>query len=363
MSDTLTHKDLSKLCGVSETTIKSYRRKFPNFIPVHTEGKPIRFKQEAGEVCLAIRECFERGMSINETHKVLKGKFKEYRRTRESVKPATAAAQAQGLGVSQEYLEKFFETAGQMMHGMAQMATAQARADKRLQKVEQALGSLADRESRNEEMFTQLLNHLKASPPESAEARSKARKIINVRSSEGVKSYELEADEQAETVQEEVKPEPRATEEIDRTAEESPALEPEAESREDSGADTRPAGEPLPEPSQTFMETPIVIRNDKGEFLGVPGRLPLEGFIKAVVAEGRSSGAVLTSWERRDRSWVFIMQNPASEKHELFFGGTKTPRGNLVVLFWRLDVNGEETSASFLEEFFRQIKDRIVGQG
>ena len=57
MADTYTHKDLANLCSVSETTIKSYRRKFPGFIPVLTRGKPIRFKKDAGDVCLKIRDC------------------------------------------------------------------------------------------------------------------------------------------------------------------------------------------------------------------------------------------------------------------------------------------------------------------
>ena len=133
MADTYTHKDLAKLCGVSETTIKSYRRKFPGFIPVLTRGKPIRFKGEASEVCLKIRDCFDKGMSVNETHKVLKENFKE--QPSSTPRRVSAAPEASGV-VSQEYLEKFFTTAGQMMQGMAALATAQAKAGHRLEKVE-----------------------------------------------------------------------------------------------------------------------------------------------------------------------------------------------------------------------------------
>lgn len=363
MSETLTHKDLAKLCGVSETTIKSYRRKFPTFIPVHTDGKPIRFKPEAGAISLCIRDCFAKGMSINETYKVLKGKFKEISR-KELKRPAGAPSVATGAGmegVSKEYLDKFFETAGQMMHGMAQMATAQARADRRLEKVEKVLGSLADIEGRNEQMFTALLDHLKASPPE-GEARKTARRIINVRGAEGIKSYAFEGQENTEfTGEKEEDQRSFSSETASSFSEQEPGTTTTATQFDTSSSQTgHDAADHVPSPSDTFMQTPIVIRTEQGEFLGLPGRIALGKFIEAVLEQGESGGAVKTLWERRDRSWVFSMSSSSGESHELFFGGTKTPRGNLVVLFWQLDVNGEPTSPAFLQEFFRQIKDRLV---
>ena len=77
MADSLTHRDLAELCGVSETTIKSYRRKFPGFIPVLTRGKPIRFRPGAGEVCLRILQCFKKGLSVNEIENVLAREFRK----------------------------------------------------------------------------------------------------------------------------------------------------------------------------------------------------------------------------------------------------------------------------------------------
>ena len=76
MSDvTLTHKDLANKLGVSETTIKSYRRKFPGCFPVASKGKPIRFKQEAEEVALRIRDLFATGMSVEEVRERLLEEF------------------------------------------------------------------------------------------------------------------------------------------------------------------------------------------------------------------------------------------------------------------------------------------------
>ena len=76
MSDaTYTHKELSSLLGVSETTVKSYRRKFPGCIPVANKGKPIRFTGEALAVATRIRDLFETGMSVEEVRSRLAAEF------------------------------------------------------------------------------------------------------------------------------------------------------------------------------------------------------------------------------------------------------------------------------------------------
>lgn len=328
MDDTYTHKDLARLCSVSETTIKSYRRKFPGFIPVLTRGKPIRFKKDAGDVCLKIRDCFEKGMSVNETLKTLKENFKEQREAKPKKVQGTSQ---QHSAVSDEYLEKFFKTAGQMMQGMAGLATAQAQATRRLQKLETAVDRLIEIETSNSEAFSEMLLHMKGSasdtpPPTSLssdadssapERKVRSRKIVNVRSSEGeVKSYTLEKE-------------------------------------------STPESKILERPSDAFLNTPIVIRNDQGEFLGVPGRLPLSGFVEILVREAEEGGASLSNWQRSDDDWVFTMEVPGGDSHALFFSSTTTPRGNLVVLLDRLDVNKKQTTPQFLQEFFRQVKDKI----
>lgn len=63
------------MLGVSETTIKSYRRKFPGCIPVANKGKPIRFTLEAKDICTKIRDFFALGMSVEEVGKRLSGEY------------------------------------------------------------------------------------------------------------------------------------------------------------------------------------------------------------------------------------------------------------------------------------------------
>ncbi|MUM77560.1 MerR family transcriptional regulator [Pseudodesulfovibrio sp. F-1] len=349
MEEAYTHKDLAALCKVSETTIKSYRRKFPGFIPVLTHGKPIRFRKEAADVCLRIRDCFDKGMSVNETRKTLKEHFRESpaerRRVAQPSRSEDASPEVAGAGVvSQEYLDKFFATAGQMMQGMAGLATAQAKAGQRLQALETAMQRLIEVQQRNNETFTLLLERTTPASDTLAASSStdagggagpkadsggpttpppvRARKVVNVTSpGGGVKSYTLEKSEA-----------PGATN-SGRTA--------------------------LERPSDAFLNTPIVIRNDQGEFLGVPGRMSLGNFVEVMVREAEESGASLSDWHRDEDTWIFTMQTPGGDAHALHFVSTTTPRGNLVVLLDRLDVNGEQTSPRFLQEFFRQVKDKI----
>jgi hypothetical protein len=338
MEDAYTHKDLAALCSVSETTIKSYRRKFPGFIPVLTRGKPIRFRKEAGEVCLKIRDCFEKGMSVKETLAELNKQFTPQPGSAPSSPPSSARAQQV---VSPAYLDKFFETAGKMMQGMAALATAQAKAGQRLEKVEAVLDKLLEIEARNGERFNELLTKVGTPSPDTPPTTSssgdgppsreavRARKIVNVRDSGGeVRSYALEKEAGKETGQE-----------------------------TDKKADNGTAG--LEQPPESFLSVPIVIRNEQGEFLGVPGRLDLAGFVEILVREAEEDGAALSRWEREGDHWVFVMDMPGGKSHALHFASTTTPRGNRVILLERLDVDGSETSSRFLQEFFRQIKDKI----
>jgi DNA-binding transcriptional MerR regulator len=75
--DSLTHANLSRLLGVSVTTIKSYRRKFPGFLPALTAGKPLRFPASTAQVCADIRDAFSQGLSVRETTELLTSRYPE----------------------------------------------------------------------------------------------------------------------------------------------------------------------------------------------------------------------------------------------------------------------------------------------
>jgi len=78
---------LAKALGVTVTTIKSYRRKFPEFWPPSAKGKPIRFPAESLGLCRRIHHHFKRGLSVDETRKRLAEEFESFAKPLLTVQP------------------------------------------------------------------------------------------------------------------------------------------------------------------------------------------------------------------------------------------------------------------------------------
>lgn len=114
---TFTHKELAQRLDVSETTIKSYRRKFPGCIPVFSQGKPIRFTQEALPICKLIRDLFEQGMSVQEVAMRLGVSFPELqeplRQVLRQVAAPDGAEQASAAPEAKDSKPTGLESAGQ----------------------------------------------------------------------------------------------------------------------------------------------------------------------------------------------------------------------------------------------------------
>lgn len=108
---TFTHKDLADKLGVSETTIKSYRRKFPGCFPVSSRGKPIRFSSEAVNIALRIKDMFASGMSVEEITKRLNDEFDFF--------PSNGSADKVKQGVKGSISHDFTDSIGRTLSNMA----------------------------------------------------------------------------------------------------------------------------------------------------------------------------------------------------------------------------------------------------
>lgn len=143
----LTHRDLARLLGVSETTVKSYRRKFPDCIPVASQGKPIRFTAEAAAVSLRIRDLFEMGMSVEEVRARLAAEFAwiapeaPARDDRDDTEPAEPAAPAQPARV--ELPQDFTLAVSNLAKSMVGLTQQQNAILKRVQHIETLITALA----------------------------------------------------------------------------------------------------------------------------------------------------------------------------------------------------------------------------
>jgi hypothetical protein len=343
LADSLTHKDLARLAGVSETSIKSYRRKFPGFIPVAGFGKPIRFLPEAGPVCQRIRECFRQGLSVEETRKRLAAEFPE-RADARSVS-LNAPRRAGEAPVQPEALERFLQSAGQVLQAVAALAGAQTRADERLDRLEQALGRLAAAGLKNEALIARLVEGLGERLAPQPTPQPQPAPEGGLAPGPGVRPEETPAEDQAQRV----------------TVRKIVTVR-DKQGRIESYALGEGAKRPLV-PPEGLLDLPVVIRSERGEYLGLPGRLTLRDFVQFLEAQGRGTGLVLIDWRGQDGEWIFTMHQRGGPKQDLHFAETTTPKGNLVALLSRLDVNGKETTQAYLQEFFRQQRPVSTSPG
>jgi DNA-binding transcriptional MerR regulator len=324
MPGRLTHKDLARDLGVSETTIKSYRRKFPEFILVASRGKPLRFEEQAMEVCRLIRACFSEGMSVEETRSRLAERFPSLAEQERGASESTPAGAQAGLGAQEfsELLSAFREAASQ---GVL------PEADAKLGRIEHSLEELISLQTRNAAQQAELLTRLDSL----MEVMGKTPQLT-----------------QAETSRRVV---------VTRSREEEGGTRPRREKPEKPDR-----GEELP--PEEFRNMPVVIRSGRGEFLGVTGPsgapFSLREFERYLRDRAEAAGAQPSrAWRNEGEDWVLTLSGSEQEPgqtHVLTFTRTRTPRGNMVALLHRLAIEGREVSESFLQAFFKQIKDAVA---
>lgn len=319
---TYTHRDLAGLLGVSETTVKSYRSKFPGFLPVAREGKPVRLHPESLEVCRRIRDLFADGLTINQTTERLRTEFKEYpqnRRLSTSTRQAVANASDSGLDTRLEALTQ-----------------SQELARTRMEQLEAEVRNLATLEAASGALVAELLQELRASrlaapgpPPQPEPPQPEApagptvvtaRKIVTVHDQAGaVASYAL-------------------------------------------GREPRPAPvfAPLAQPAAAFLDLPAVIRSDRGEFLGLPGGQSVARLLEVLTPQ---DGAPAVWFEEGPEAWACEIALGPALTRELLFERTTTPRGNLVGLIRRMRTRSgsgaTEATPAEVQELFRLVRDQL----
>jgi DNA-binding transcriptional MerR regulator len=315
-----THKDLAKRLGVSVTTIKSYRAKFPGAIAALGQGKPLRFGPQALAACQTIRNGFQRGLSIDEIYHALKKDFPDVQINRHLSNSddisASAAGPAQDLRGARAGRDP--QPDGACPAPDARTGT-DVETNRRLERLETMLAELVALGSRTHSLHAELLAKLDALAGLPGVVRAAARPA--------------------------------------RTGEEAGALPPDA-----------------------FLDMPVVVRSDRGEYLGITGpggtAFRLREFQAHLLRRaGRMDvgAAFHAAWTPRQGDWVLTLlgaqrrqtgngadsDGGAQLGHEHFFRRTTTQKGNLVALFHRLSINGKDVSEAFLRAFFKQIKDSL----
>jgi DNA-binding transcriptional MerR regulator len=378
--DTFTHKDLAQLLGVSATTIKNYRSKFSEFFEVRGKGKPLRFALDVARVCRDIRDCVRQGLSVEETRAQLREHYPRVH-SRGQKKGLTSDASTAQPQLPPELIDLIPSLAG----GLERLAALQDKTNQRLERLEAVLAERLLGDLEKDSALSEVRSMLAAWQAEQEEgsgpgwagqgrdgpgSSGMSGRLVRVRNAYGeVQEYHLEAAPASDPISAPVSTPASAAGSgpvgIKKTAPHTPE-----EVRPEAPLDAASA------PQADFLEMPLVLRSERGEYLGVGGRGagPFSTSDLMGLMSGRFtvSNAFSFHWEARDGGgagkggpgapggWSLRAaqgQGPEGKGYLLELERARTPRGNDVVLVWSLEVDGKEVSPVFLHNFIRQMMD------
>ncbi|SBW04489.1 MerR family transcriptional regulator [uncultured delta proteobacterium] len=308
MSQTYTHKDLARKLKVSETTIKSYRRKFPECIPVASSGKPIRFLPEAVAVATRIRDLFDLGMSVEEVRGRLSQEFPWISLV---ARDEPQQAQAPG-GMPQEFTIALSNLAKSMVTLLQQQGSIMDRMD-RLEATVAEAGApreggvqTADFKAVLEDLQGYLRNALM--PLQQLQRLNEVQGVTEVLHQAAANM--VDAAQIMRSLADRAK---------------GPSGETEASSKIVQFPSTAAAPQPAPapqnmsqDPPRAFLLKPMVVRTMEGTYIGAGGksrgRFTLNDF-KALLVYGRQPGEHFSlHWEQVNNDWVATLTQPGAEK-------------------------------------------------
>lgn len=364
---TLTHALLAKALGVTVTTIKSYRRKFPEFFRTASLGKPLRFPAETLALCRRIHHHFKRGLSVEETRKHLGQEF-------EAVAPAPEKAPAPKA--AQEIGTASLERIEDLLEGLFDL---QNRTHSLMTELLAKLDTVADRLGPSS--ATGQAVHAARPAPSDAPVSGSATPGASGRIQRAIDGAAQTGPAWAR------KTSPAAPENTRPGTLDSPG-QMAAPARADAATGARPAqaahavvgngagreGIPAqgvagngPRPPAEFLNMPVVVHSANGDFLGVTsptGRpFTLEQFEAFLVRRIQDEGGFSSAWVRQGQQWTLRLEGShdgQDEAREHHFLQAVTPRGNTVARFASLSVNGKPASDADLQAFLRQVKDSLA---
>jgi len=377
---TLTHALLAKALGVTVTTIKSYRRKFPEFFRTASLGKPIRFPADTLALCRRIHHHFKRGLSVEETRKHLAQEFEAVSLAPKQA-PAPQAVPEQGkasLERIEDLLEGLFDLQNRSHSLMAELLAKLDTVADRLSQTHPATGQAS-----------QAGRAVQPSPSGSAALGAPGR--IQRAIDGAAQTAPVWPPKTTPAAPENVGPGAVDSPGAAQTARKAPSGLPgqtPASAKPDATTVTGPAQaahsgagigagrEGSPEQSASgngqrppveFLGMPVVVHSANGDFLGVTSPLgrpfTLEQFEAFLVRRAQDEGGFSSAWIRQGQQWTLRLEGlhaGQDEAREHHFLQAVTPRGNTVARFASLSVNGKPASDADLQAFLRQVKDSLA---
>jgi hypothetical protein len=123
-------------------------------------------------------------------------------------------------------------------------------------------------------------------------------------------------------------------------------------------------------PDEEFLNLPLVIRTEQGEFLGVAGKLDpqfnLHAFIALLESRFHPPRHFTFTWEREEGGPALVAEQrgaPKGQRYRLSLSRQVTGKGNAVVWLQGLHIEGREAPPAYLYSFIRQTKELAPGRG
>lgn len=347
--DVLTHADIAREIGVSVSTIKNYRSKFPECLPVAREGKPLCFSMATLEVCREIHEAFQDGRSVEEIRDALYDRYPQFQK----------AQRPKGAGVTRRRIDAQGRGVERVLE---QLAEAQGAVLDRVDALEARIASLAGAQTNAGGAPREMLTELAALRREVVALRSE---VVGAKSKSVLPRQGATGDDGAGQGEHPVLGED-AGDGAGAGFEAGTAVCPDAAHVDDmsAGSDAtesaetdRAAFDGAALPPEQILSLPLVVMGEDGDFLGVP----LEtGALNArhVAQYMEDAAAGNTSWVRRGGVWrAKVMQNGEPQMFDV--KEVTTPRGNTVVQMVRLRVGGKTAGVRYMRSFLRQVRERL----
>lgn len=349
---TYTHKELAGMLGLSETTVKSYRRKFPGCIPVVSFGKPIRFSEEAAAVALRIRDLFETGMGVPDVRARLAAEFAW-------IEAEAPAAQAVDEKRDDDSGPRLSQGVSNMAKSLVDMSQKQKAILNRISGLEERLGGLA----------AQPPGGPLAGPDEAANSGAEERRSLDLEREARLEERLARLDEQtqglAESVRDLAGQLARFLGERDQAAKEWREKAPEtmAEAAKLAEAtratakviplrpESPPAAPPPPlesppaDPGRAFFSLPLMVRTEQGAYVSAGGRSRGRfclNDLKAMLIYGFAPPEHFSlRWEAHGQGWwLFLEQESGGQSVHMLLMELPGKGGNAAVIL-KLLRNGD----------------------
>ncbi len=381
--DSLTHKDLSTLTGVSETTIKSYRRKFAGFIPLRSHGKPLRFAPESADVCMRIRQCFEQDLSVAEILALLKEEFPHLgakKNGRSAKGPQSSSdrepptrqdsvpeAVLHSLSTAWQEQRTLFET---LIDKCSTLAEAQQETNLRLLKLQESFADFLSLFLAREDLIGRGLDDLGSHLENHLEHSDSALLALAQEMGSGLEELRnampLPLEEKSVLVRNSYGDATRYV--FQRPAERNERTERAGTSASAENKDASASGTE-PTPSVAFLDAPLVIRSGGGDYLGIAGRsegaFSLNDLFALFWKSFQPPQHFNLSWESVAGGWILRAEQTQVIRPMLYvlhLEASTTPKGNAVVVLHHLERNGREQPGAHLHTFIRRMRAMVAGE-